>query len=126
MIRRPCLDCGKTFSPRFSKVARCLSCDRVWHAKRNARPERAIYKGSWPAQSKAIRKDEPWCHSVDVGLGPCSVTGVSSLTVDHPTLKPLCRSHHQTLEEQRKRADRYVAVADRPPVETFEASPGGS
>lgn len=128
-MRRPCLDCGKAFSPRFAAVSRCLGCSRKHNAKRNARPERAIYKGAWPAQSRAIRKNEPWCHSVDAGLGPCQVTGWKELTADHPSPQfpeglPLCRSHHQVLEQRRKKgADRYVAVAERPPVETFEATP---
>lgn len=115
MLRRPCLDCGQPFTPRFSGVARCLGCERLRNAKRNASPERAIYKGGWPAESKAIRTAEPWCHSVDVGMERCDVVGVKSLTVDHPTRKPLCRHHHQRLEWKRRKGepDRFVAVAQR-------------
>jgi hypothetical protein len=115
VIRRPCLDCGQPFSPRFSQVSRCLGCERVRQAQRNAKPERvALYQGSWPAESRAIRTAEPWCHSLDVGLDGCTVTGVASLTVDHPTRKALCRSHHQRLEWKRRKADTFVAVRERP------------
>lgn len=125
VIRRPCLDCGKPFAPRFAAVSRCLGCSRKYQAQRNQRPERAIYKGAWQAQSRAIRNAEPWCHSGDMGLGACAVVEARNLTVDHPTLKPLCRSHHGKLEQQRRKADRYTAVAERPPSERLGASPRG-
>lgn len=110
-MQRPCLDCGIPFDAKSRNVHRCPTCERKHNAKRNASPERrALYGGGWAAESRAIRAAEPWCHSQDVGLGGCPVVGVSMLTVDHPTRKPLCRHHHGRLEASRQR---FIAVQQR-------------
>lgn len=77
-------------------------CERHERVKERSRPGREIYRGDWPAESKAIRAAQPWC-SVD----GCPST---DLTVDHPTRKVFCRHHHGELEAQR-RSDARAAAA---------------
>lgn len=92
---KSCLDCG---SP--ARQARCVRCERLWHAKRNARPGRAIYGGTWPGESLAFRRAEPWCHA----LRHAATCDERDLTVDHPTRLVLSRQCHAALENERRRS----------------------
>ena len=89
-MRRACLVAG---CPALTSRTRCPAHERAWQAARNARPERAIYRGSWPAESRAIRAAQPWCSACGSG---------GDLTVDHPTRAVLCRRCHGRLEARRR------------------------
>lgn len=80
--------------PRRRGFTRCAVCEADYQRRRNARPERRIYKGDWPAESLTLRHAQPWCST-------CGST--DDLTVDHPTRAVLCRSCHMTLENARRR-----------------------
>lgn len=91
-MRRPCLECGALVSG--SGRSRCLVHERAYQARRNRRVERSIYGGDWPAESRALRAQQPWCST-------CGAD--SDLTVDHPTRAVLCRRCHARLENSRRR-----------------------
>ena len=73
---------------------RCERHEAAFQTWRNAQPgRRALYQGDWPAESRAIRRANPYC----------SVCGsVDGLTVDHPTRHVFCRTHHGELEARRR------------------------
>ena len=81
--------CGRT-----QKGPRCTDHEAAFQRWRNAQPGRkAVYQGDWPAESRAIRRANPYC----------SVCGsVDELTVDHPTRSVFCRTHHGELEARRR------------------------
>ena len=80
---RPCSQPG---CPNLSDRTRCSDHQRQHDAVRNASPERAIYRGDWPAYSRQRRKAQPWC----------SVCGSPrDLTVDHTTDMVVCRRCHR-------------------------------
>lgn len=82
----------------LTTATRCPRHEAVWQARRNADPaRRARYGGSWNAESRAVRKAQPWCSS-------CGAT--TDLTVDHGPQGErtvLCRPCHARLEHERRR-----------------------
>lgn len=79
----------------LTKGRRCTRHESQRQRTRNADPKRIVlYKGDWPAESRRIRAEQPWC-------SVCY--SERDLTVDHPTRAVLCRSHHARLEARRRR-----------------------
>lgn len=97
-MKRPCLDCHRL----VDNGTRCHACELAWQSRRNQRPARAIYRGDWPAESRAIRDAQPWC-------SVCS--RLTDLTVDHPTRAVLCRPCHARLENERRARQKVVRYA---------------
>lgn len=94
--------CDEPGCPTLVHGVRCARHERNRQQIRNAQPERvALYRGDWPAESRRLREQQPWC-SVD----GCERT---DLSVDHPTRSVLCLHHHGQLEARRRALHRPTA-----------------
>ena len=83
---RPC--------PNRSSKTRCARHQQERDRRRNASPQRDIYRGGWQQESKRIRAEQPWC----------SVCGATErLSVDHGSGGTvLCLTCHGALEARRR------------------------
>lgn len=76
---RPCLEHG---CPQFATLhGRCDAHRSRLNAKRNAKPERAIYKGGWNKVSKAARAEQGWCSVCMRSDRPLSLDHTTGLVV---------------------------------------------
>ena len=80
---------------------RCALHERLRDRARNASPRRALYRDGWPAESRRIRAEQPWCSR-------CGRP--SDLTVDHAAGGlVLCRRCHGRIEAQRRASALHTA-----------------
>lgn len=78
----------------LTERTRCVDCERAYQQQRGSTTERG-YGSAWQTESRDIRAAHPWCSWPE-----CGVT--NDLTVDHPSRRVFCRTHHQLLEAQRR------------------------
>lgn len=91
-MRRPCLGPATGVpcpSNALTLARRCLPCNSAWHHARNQQPERAKYKGSWPAYSRKRRAEVGYCQVQGKGC-----TGRPD-TLDHTTGLVACLVCHR-------------------------------
>jgi hypothetical protein len=101
-VKRVCLGIDAERCAKLTDRARCPRHARE-HERRRVARRGDLYAGDWPATSKRIRDEEPWCHCTRCSEHPDGCYALDDLTVDHHDLAAYCRSCHGRLEAARRR-----------------------